>query len=431
MPTEAPSQSVVTDRTISVTGAQAARLDAAAHAGQSRADQFVQRKVDPVAPSPEDKANFDQDLAAAQKRDRGSASFNGTKSDDEPISTRVDPEEDPHFKKPAAAPADENGKPKPSVPGLPEWKPKSEEYRKHWDTLKGEVSKAKADVEAAKEELRKARETNSPEVDSLKKELTQYREVLRDVAIERDPGFKQKFEPREKTAIDAAKIAAGEHAPRLEALLKAPPSAWRDEQIQAIVDELPKSSQIRVESTLRMLDQIDLEKQSEIATQRANFDQKQSKLIGDQRQQQEQRMKELNGAFDATLQEWSDPKAGNPFFVEIEGDKEHNTQVKEDIELSRAVFGGQLSPKDLAMAALWVPVGPRALKGWQEEKARADKAERMLDKIRGVQPGSGRGGSVGETASSGEAPKPGTPQYDAYMRNGIQQAQIADRQRGG
>lgn len=436
MPTEAP-QAVVTDRTISVTGAQASRLDAAAHAGQSRAEQHMKNQPAPIMPTAEDQQNFERSLQAAQNQDRGSAGFNGER----PADTRVDPAEDPHFQKPKPGAAPANGdvpseQPKKvSVPGLPTWEPKTKEASKHWDELKTrhsqEIAQAKADVDAAREELRKARESGSPEVENLKKELSQYREVLRDVAIERDPAFKQKFEPREKTAIEAAKIAAGEHAGRLEQLLKAPTSAWRDEQIQKIVDELPRSSQIRVESTLKMLDQIDLEKHSEIATQRATFEQKQSTLLGQQKQQQEQRMKELNGAFDATMQEWSDPKNGNPFFVEKEGDKEHNSEVAQSKELAKAIFSGQMDPADLARAAHWAAMGPRALKGWEAATARAEKAERMLDKIRGVQPGSGRGGSVTETPASGESPKPGTPQYDDYMRQGIQRAQMADRQRGG
>lgn len=435
MPTESPS-SIVTDRTISVTGAQAARLDAAAHAGQSRAEQHMKNQPAPIMPTAEDQQNFEKSLAAAQNQDRGSAGFNGER----PADTRVDPADDPHFQKPKPGATPAVGAPpeepkKISVPGLPTWEPKTKEASKHWDELKTrharEIEQARNDVAAAKLEVQRARESGSPELETLKKELSQYREVLRDVAIERDPGFKQKFEPREKTAIEAAKIAAGEHAQRLEALLKAPTSAWRDEQIQKIVDDLPKSSQIRVESTLKMLDQIDLEKQSEIATQRATFEQKQSTLMGQQKQQQEQCMKELNGAFDATMQEWSDPKNGNPFFVEKDGDKEHNSEVAQSKELAKAIFSGQMEPSDLARAAHWAAMGPRALKGWEAATARAEKAERMLDKIRGVQPGNGRGGSVTETPASGEAPKPGTPAYDAHFRNGIQQAQIADRQRGG
>ena len=150
-----------------------------------------------------------------------------------------------------------------------------------------------------------------------------------------------------------------------------------------------------------------------------------------QQRQQEERVKQLNGAFDSTLKEWSDPKNGNPFFVEREGDEEHNAGVKEGVELSKAIFNGQLDPQDLARAALWAAMGPRALKVATDAIARAEKAEKMLDKIRGVQPGAGRGGLVSETPAGGEIPKQGTPQYDEYMRRGIQAAQMADRQRGG
>lgn len=432
MPTETPPTSVVTDRTISVTPAQASRLDAAAHAGVSRAEQLMaQNKAAPIAPTAEDKANFDQGLAAAQAKDRGAAGFNGTKPD-EHISTKVDPEDDPHFKKEGAAPA---GEKKVTVPGLPEWKPKTQEASKHWEEMKAkhaaDIAQAKADVEAAKAELARAKADKSPEVEKLQTELNQYREILRDVAIERDPEFKQRFGTRQEAAINAAKLAAGEAAGKLEALLKAPSSPWRDEQINALMEDLPASSQRRVNAALAVLEQIDVERESEIASRRTTFDQKQSALMTQQQRQHEERVKQLTGAFDATLKEWSDPKSGNPFFVEKEGDDEHNAGVKEGIELSKAIFNGQMEPQDLARAALWAAMGPRALDVATKAIARAEKAERMIAKLQGVQPGAGRGGSVSETPAGGEIPKAGTPQYDEYMRRGLQQAQMADRQRGG
>lgn len=432
MPTEIPPSSVVTDRTISVTPGQSSRLDAAAHAGVSRAEQLMaQNKSDPIAPTAEDKANFDQGLAAAQAMDRGVAGFNGTKTD-APISTKVDPEDDPHFKKEVSASVDEK---KISVPGLPEWKPKTQEASKHWDEMKtrhaADLAQARADVEAAKAELAKAKEINSPEVDNLRKELTQYREILRDVAIERDPEFKQRFGTRQDAAINAAKLAAGESATKLETLLKSPSGPWRDEQINALIEDLPASSQRRVNASLSILEQIDVERETEIAVRRTSFDQKQSLLLTQQQRQQEERMKQLTGAFDSTLKEWSDPKNGNPFFVEKDGDNEHNSGVKEGVELSKAIFNGNLEPQDLARAALWAAMGPRALKVATDAIARAEKAEKMIAKIQGVQPGTGRGGSVGDVPSGGDVPKAGTSQYDDYMRRGLQQAQMADRQRGG
>ncbi|MDA1277243.1 MAG: hypothetical protein O2960_24800 [Verrucomicrobia bacterium] len=434
-----PLQSAVTDRTISITPAQASRLDAAAHSGQSRADQFSQKQQTQIMPTPEDQANFDREFSKARQQDLGSDSFNGTRQDgDAPSGTKVDPADDPHFKKPvsdaAALPAEDKPKAS-SVPGLPEWKPKTNEASKHWEEMKTrhsqEVAQIKSDTDKLKAELQAARAAgDSEEVKKIKDELSQYREIIRDVAIERDPDFKQRYSARQDAAISAAKLAAGDAAPQLEALLKAPSGPWRDEQINSLIEDLPASSQRRVGAALGVLDQIDIERDTEIASRRTQFDQKQSALMTQQQRQQEQRTRELTGAFESTLKEWTDNKNGNPFFVEKDGDTEHNAAVRESIELSKSIFNGQLQPDELSRAALWAAMGPRALEGWQIAIARAEKAERMLDKIRGVQPGSGRGGSATEMPAQGDAPKAGTAQYDDYMRRGIQAAQMADRQRG-
>lgn len=442
MPTEALPTSVVTDRTISVSPGNQAKLDAAAHAGQSRAERFSEGQVERQAPDPQSKANFDRDLAAARARDLGSAAFNGTKAhdidDDDPYKA---PKERPAIAPQQAkiddeeAPPSEQAKPRASVPGLPEWRPKGTEAGKQWDEMKArhstELAQIKAEADRLQTELRQAASLSSPEVEKMRKELTEYREALRDVAIERDPEFKQRFGTRQDAAIGAAKLAAGEKSGKLEALLKAPAGPWRDEQINALIEELPSSSQRRINAALGVLEQIDVERESEIASRRATFEQKQSHIQGQNQRQQEEQMRRMNGIFESTLKGWTDPKSGNPFFVERDGDDKHNSAVKESVEFARSIFSGQMEPQDIVNAALWASQGPRALEGWREATARAEKAEKMLDRIRGVQPGAGRSGGVSDSPSSSEAPKPGTPAYDQYMVNGLQQAQLRDRQRGG
>lgn len=442
MATETLPSSVVTDKTISVSPGQMAKLDAAANAGQSRAERFAEGQSRQQEPDPQAKANFDRDLAAARSKDLGSAAFNGTRphdvGDDDPYKS---PKERPTAA-PQQAKIDDGGeqqgeqiRPKASVPGLPEWRPRGTEAGKQWDEMKtrhsDEVAQIKAETERLKTELRQAASLSSPEVEKMRKELTEYREALRDVAIERDPEFKQRFGTRQDAAIGAAKLAAGDKSEKLEALLKAPPGPWRDEQINALIEELPSSSQRRINAALGVLEQIDVERESEIAGRRATFEQKQSHIQGQRQRQQEEQMHRMNGMFESTLKGWTDPKNGNPFFIEREGDDKHNSAVKESVELARSIFSGQMEPQDIVNAALWASQGPRALEGWREATARAEKAEKMLDRIRGVQPGAGRSGGVSDSPSSSEAPKPGTPAYDQYLVNGLQQAQLRDRQRGG
>lgn len=326
---------------------------------------------------------------------------------------------------------------KPIVPNLPtqeEWRPKGEKAGKQWDDLKAkhttEAAALKAEVERTKAELAAARDNGDPEeVKSIKAQLKQYQELIREVAIERDPGFKQKFEPREKTAIDAAKLAAGDKGAKLETLLKSPSSPWRDEQINAIKDELSDSSKMRIDSALRMLDQIDLEKQSEIAVQRSQFEHKHAATVSQQREQQAARMKEFSSSFESTLKEWTDPAAGHPFLIERSGDEAYNKEVAASKALAsnlhQSFIKGEMEPADFAKAMLHVAVAERTLKASQEYLKRAEKAERALAKIRGAQPGDGRNGQPeAEVESAG--PGVGTAGYMKWLNTELKARQERD-----
>lgn len=394
-------------------------IEGAAIPAKSMAEQFAEN---PKTLSAEGAVKPDfAKLSAAQAKDKG-----------QKAAVEVEEPEPP----PAKVPAQPAPKEQPKVPALPppeEYRPRTEKAAQQWDSLKSkhaeEMTSVRGELDRVKAELTAAKANGSPDVEALKKEAKELREILRDVAIERHPDFKNKFEPREKTAIEAAKLAAGDHGNKLERLLKSPPGQWRDEQIESITAELPKSSQLRIESALRLLDQIDLEKQSEIATQRASFDLKQSTLMNQQKEQAAETQKRMLADFEAVQKQWTDPNAGHPFFIEREGDKEHNAGVKESLELAKTIFSGELSSQEIAAAAFWAASGERLLKGWQSAISRAEKAERALDKLRGVQPGEGKPGSVnGQEAD--KAPPPGSPEYLRYMNARLREAQQKDSGRG-
>ncbi len=321
----------------------------------------------------------------------------------------------------------------PKPPAQPEWRPKGEKAGQQWDELKSrhatETSALKAEIERTKRELQEAKAVGeAKDVEALKDELKQYKEMLRDVAIERDPEFNKRFGARQNAAVEAAKLAAGEHAGKLETLLKAPSSQWRDEQINAIIEELPQSSQRRVNAALGILEQIDVERSSEIAARRATFEDKQLQTAQQRKEAEASRTKQIMGVFDQTMKEWTDPANGHPFFIEREGDKEHNEGVAASRELAKAIFAGDMKPDDLARAAMWAATGERLLKGWQSAVSRAEKAEKALNKIRGAQPGTGRTGQP-EAEEEGPGPAPGSPGYMTWLNRELKARQERDRSR--
>ena len=401
-------------------------FERSALAGKSPIEVSIEKPV--VRSDPEDEivdvgALSEAKLREAQAKDRESKA---TKAPTEP-----------DVKEESSKPVKPDAKP--VVPDLPvkeDWRPKGEKAGQQWDELKAkhktESDTLKADLDRAKAELAQAKSSGgaADDIKALKAQLKQYQEVIRDIAIERDPAFVQRFEPREKTAIEAAKLAAGDQGSKLETLLKSPPGPWRDEQIEAIKVDLSESSQRRVDSALRMLDQLDLERNADIATQRSTFTQKQAVTEQEQREQNEARAQAFKGAFDSTLKSWTDPDAGHPFLVERKGDEAFNKDVAASKALASSLhqsfLNGELEAADVAKMMLHVAVAERTLKTAQDAVKRAEKAERALERLRGAQPGDGRAGQP-ENEEPSEGPQPGSPGYMKWITSELKDRQERDR----
>jgi len=361
-------------------------------------------------------------LEAAQARDRGTA---------QAIAPAT-----------PADPAPPNPVAKPVVPGAPvapapseEWKPTGK-AAEHWDRLKAmhnaEAATLKAQIAAAQAELKAARDAGGTpeEIKALKESLKQHQDILKDVAIERDPEFQKRWGTKERVAIDAAKTAVGEHGDKLEKLLKMQATPWRDEQINDLLEDLPSSAQRRVNAALGLLEQIDVERTAEIALRKTEFDQRQAMTAQQQQEQHSLKVREFSKAFDNQLASFTDPKAGHPFLVERPGDDSYNKEVAASRELAgslhKSFLAGELTPDDIAKAMLHVAVSERMMKTAQDALARAEKAERALDRRRSITPGEGRAGAPTVAHDDG-APAPGTPEYMTWATQRLNEAQAKDR----
>src|SRR5881394_3657329 len=262
------------------------------------------------------------------------------------------PEPKPESKPTAAAVAPAEGA-KPKVPALPtaepapDYRPKGE-ASKHWDAMKSkhaeELGSVRSQLDQLKGELAAAKSAGDPEeVKAIRQQLKQYQEILRDVAIERDPGFRSKYETQEKAAKEAAKLAAGEQGDKLEKLLGHPNSPWRDEQLNKLVEDLPAAAQRRVNAALQKLEQIDIDRSGEIAVRRQTFDEKQSAIMTQQKERETAQAQQMTVSFDSTQKEWTKAETGHPLLVPIEGDKEHNERVGQLLALAKHTYMGELS----------------------------------------------------------------------------------------
>lgn len=387
-----------------------------AMSGRSPAD--MHNEGNPIIPNETtgtDRASFGQELLAAQGRDSGKTPAVAREvSVPTPVSAQSNPLAPPKV---------------PTLPQAEEWRPKGEKAGQQWDALKSkhaeELTRIQTERDIAKKELEAAKLSGSPDYEMTKKQRDEYRELLRDVAIERDPEFKQRFSAKESAAIEAAKMASGENSEKMEKLLKMPNSPWRDEQLNKLIDDMPASSQRRVNAALQLLEQVDVERSAEIASRRTNFDAKQSALMQQTSAQRAEQEKAMLGAFDGVTQQWDK----HPFFAPKEGDAAHAERVANTKALAKSIYAGQHSPEELANAAHWAASGEMIMNGWIEATKRAEAAEAALDKIRGVQPGDGRPGSAAGEEDHAQAPQVGTAEYLRYMNAGIKTAQATDMQR--
>jgi hypothetical protein len=419
MPTEAPPA----NPNLRSSGASPIQLSAIA--GKSPADVYAENAGAPPKPDAEPGGNdFGADLRAAQAKDKGSSAL----------------------QRPEAAPAEDAGdsatpatQSAPKVPSLPEPVDELEAYRqsmppngksaKNWDRLKQKQAEERAalqaKIEALESQNKASQSTVNPEFETLRKERDEMKAILRDVAIERDPGFKQKYDTQTKVAIDAAKMAAGDAGEKLGKLLAYPNSPWRDEQIQKLTEDLSPSAKRRVEAALINLEQIDLNKSQEIETARQTFNDKQSAIMTQQKEREAYRTREMQSVFEGIQKQWTER---HPFFQKKEGDEKYNAEVAQSVELAKQIFMGEQSAQELAQAAFWAASGERVLKGYLKVMKDLEAANETIEKLRGVEPGDGRADHV-----DGEhPPEPVSSDPASGMRRfgrGLQEAQRMDAMR--
>lgn len=368
-------------------------------------------------PNPVVPAEFSSKLDAARRADteRQNAQMQGRNQNPPPAK----PQE-------TARPAEAS---EPSEPSNPlDWKPKDKRKSDNWEALKAERDTYKAELDTFKKQTAAQPKledlTKHPEYAKLKAERDEFYNIVKDVAVERDPEFNAKFEPKVEAAIKAAKFAAGGNAEKLEKLLRKESTPERDLAIEELLRDSSETTKRKVSAALMHLDQIDIERQSEIAARKANFEARQLDQFKQQEQSQRERQAKIERAFEATTKKWMDPEEGMPLLIKRDGDEKWNREVDKSLQLARDIFSGQKSEQELAQAALWASVGQKALELAQETAVELEKANAYIQKLQGVQPGDG---GYNRTASGTPAVDVTDPiQYHDTFAAGLDEARSKD-----
>jgi hypothetical protein len=378
--------------------------------------------------------NFERELVAARGPQQGAAQ----------------PGQPAAPAKPAAAPAQAEPAAQPSAEDAFSWKPGDRKRSKDWDNLKADFSKREAGLQAkiaeleakvggqpgqpasefdiAKLEFEKL--TKHPEVAKRLKERDEFFDIVKQVAVERDPEFVAKFEPRRDAAIKAAKSVAGGAANDLAKLLSEPPSDVRDERIGKLIENFSDSSKRMVHAAMQNLAVIDLEREGEIATRKASFESKQLDQFKQQEAMARERQQKLDSAFDRQLAYWSDPKDGMPFFMKT-GDPKWDAQVDSTVAAARDIFNGTLTPEQLADSAKWAAVAKRIFAEREELLSELQRFREADARWRAGTPSDvGPGGSYVEAARQPATYNPADPFAGSQsFIEGLEAARHADMSR--
>jgi hypothetical protein len=250
-----------------------------------------------------------------------------------------------------------------------------------WKSLK---EKHNAEKLALEQKIQELSSSPNEELEQLRKQNEEYKQALRETAIERDPEFNSKYQTQADVAIRNAKLAAADRGDELAKLLEMPSSVLRDQQIDKIIEELPNSSQRRINAALSTLEQIDISKQAEIAAARQNWDARIEQTTQQQQQARQQQQQARQTAFDKHLAKLQ-ADGDDGYFAYQAG----NSKASEAIELAKRVISGDLGPEEEARVALTVGASGQLFELVQSQQSEIEQLQAKLSKFESSVPGNG------------------------------------------
>lgn len=204
-----------------------------------------------------------------------------------------------------------------------------------------EVIKAKAAATDPSPELKK-------QIEAITAEKEKYLNQLETVALERSERFANAFKKTFDSAVARAKESAGEHAEKIEHLIQLPPSKWRKERIQEIVETVSDLDRAQIAMSIAEYDKARGEKEDALKNSKENLARVQAMEAEVQKRDME--MKEANVA--TAISSLMASARKHEAFTVKDGDEEHNAMVKAN-EISLENFlRGKMSGSDVASLAI-------------------------------------------------------------------------------
>lgn len=340
--------------------------------------------------------------------------------------------------KPAAAaeePAD------PSVANEP-WKqhkrPKGQRATSaDWDAVKANHAAELADL---RKQLDAARGnghtdiTKHPDYVKVSTERAEYLDTLKQVAVERDPDFKARFDTRRDAIMATIRGLSGNAREDIEAILELRAGPARDKALGAALSTFQPTTQATLMGHLTALAQVDAERAGELASRKASFDTNQQQLASRQQQASRDREAKLTAALDKQLAAWTDPEEGHPLLVKRDNDDKWNSRVEKRIALARSIFAGESDLVSLSQASLKAAAHDDVLQMAFEATQEVERLTAQLARFNGISTSdSGLAASIMTNGSNDATLKanPFDARYVNHFASSLEEARKADYAAGG
>lgn len=326
---------------------------------------------------------------------------------------------------PAPPSPKENGKP--SVPTLPKpvqqqarpeaqappTEPEGDEdgpvprSKSDWTTAKQKISakaeaRLKPTIDTLKAEIETLKRAGAPkaEIDALVKERDEYRDLIRKVAIDKDPQFNAEFQAKTAQVEGQLKAYFGDDvAADGMAILKMPPSSDRAKALGKFAKDLNPFQASVLATQLSVWDSAHADRHGKLEAASKNWDAYQAQIRNGSQQQQVRASEQFEQSFQETLREFGD--SGHDYFRNT-GDQAHDQQVAQRMALARYAVTGDMTPKEVSQMALYATLTPQLVQDTITLRQQLAEANAQVARLKGDHPSAARnmGGKEAEAPKS-------------------------------
>lgn len=298
---------------------------------------------------------------------------------------------------PAAAATNPSG----SVPDFtspPAAAPAAEETPSTSSQWKAYKETQAAKYEALQKEFETFKKTKTSEVpqdyETIKKQNEDLSKRLAAHAIEKHPKFQEYFDGRIKQQVETVS-RLGDVGKKIASIITQPESEYRNATLNDLISSLSPLEQSKVGAVMVQLDNIQAERQSEIA----KADQTYAKMNQDNAQSFEQRKAQIDRVTSAELDR---ARKAIPLLQTREGDEVWNSGVKAIEGQVHHLLHGKLSESEMARAAIWSATAPQLVQELNAKVSRVTELEAQIARLQAASPDPSR--PSGSPAAPAENP---------------------------